>query len=71
MGQMIYDYTKASLIKASNNKELFIKELIKASKALSKHEKENLTNWLYFFTADKPDMQKWVYDLLDKNILVS
>lgn len=71
MGQMIYDFTKASLIKASNNKELFIKELIKASKALSKHEKDNLTNWLYFFTADKPDMQKWVYDLLDKDILVS
>lgn len=71
MGQMIYDFTKASLIKASNNKELFVKELVKASKALSKHEKENLTNWLFFFTADKPEMQKWVYELLDKNILVS
>lgn len=71
MGQMIYDFTKASLIKASNNKEQFIKELIKASKALTKHEKENLTNWLFFFTADKPDMQKWVYELLDKNILIS
>ncbi|UPT70432.1 MAG: hypothetical protein M0D53_15300 [Flavobacterium sp. JAD_PAG50586_2] len=70
MGQMIYDFTKASLIKASNNKELFVKELVKASKALTKHEKDKITNWLFFFTADKPDMQKWVYELLDKDILV-
>ena len=71
MGQMIYDFTKVSIIKASNNKDLFVKELIKASKALSKHEKENLTNWLYYFTADKPEMQKWLWELLDKDILVS
>ncbi len=71
MGQMIYDYTKSSIAKGCQNKELFVKELIKASKTLLPYEKENLINWLFYFTADKPEMQKWLYELLDKNILVS
>ena len=71
MGQIIYDLAKSSIIKTGNNKELFIKEVIKASKTLLPHEKDNLTNWLFFFTADKPERQKWLYELLDKNILVS
>ena len=71
MGQMIYDYTKSSITKVSQNKELFVKELIKASKTLLPYEKENLINWLFYFTADKPEMQKWFWELLDKKILVS
>ena len=71
MGQMIYDYTKSSISKVSQNKELFVKELIKASKTLLPYEKENLINWLFYFTADKPEMQKWFWEFLDKNILVS
>lgn len=71
MGQLNYDFTKSSIKKVSDNKELFIKEVVKASKTLLPHEKENLTNWLFFFTADKPQMQQWLYEVLDKNILVS
>ena len=71
MGQMIFDFTKSSIVKVCNDKELFRKELVRASKSLLPYEKENLINWLYYFTADKPEVQKWFWEFLDKNILVS
>lgn len=71
MGQMIYDYTKSSIVKVCSSKELFFKELVKASKVLLPHEQDKLINWLFYYTADKPEMQKWFYELMDKNILVS
>ncbi len=71
MGQMIFDYTKSSIQKVSNNKELFIKEIVKASKVLLPHQRESLINWLFYFTADKPEIQNWLYEVLDNNILVS
>ncbi len=71
MGQLNYDFTKSSIIKVSNNKELFIKEIMKSAKTLSPHERDNLINWLFYFTADKLETQKWFYELIDKNILVS
>ncbi len=71
MGQIVYDYTKSSIAKVGNRKDLFVKELVKASKVLLPHEKENLINWLFFYTADKPEMQKWLYEVMEKNILVS
>ncbi|MGV3696032.1 hypothetical protein [Flavobacterium sp.] len=71
MGQIVYDYTKSSIAKVGNSKDLFVKELVKASKVLLPHEKENLINWLFFYTADKPEMQKWLYEVMEKNILVS
>lgn len=67
----MYDYTKALIVKASNNENLFLKELNKAMKMLLPYEKEKLINWLFYFTADKPQIQKWFYKHLDKNILVS
>lgn len=71
MGQLIYDFTKSSIMKVSNNKELFIKEIMKSSKTLLPHERDNLINWLFYYTADKLETQKWFYELIDKNILVS
>lgn len=71
MGQLNYDFTKSSIMKVSNNKELFIKEIIKSTKILLPHEKDNLINWLFYFTADKLETQKWFFELIDKNILVS
>ena len=71
MGQMVYDYTKSSIVKVCSSKDLFVKEVVKASKVLTAYEKDNLINWLFFFTADKPEMQKWLYELLDNKILVS
>ena len=71
MGQMSYDYTKSSIVRVCSSKELFLKELVKASKVLLPYEQEKLINWLFFFTADKPDMQKWLYEVMEKKILVS
>ncbi|MCF6131880.1 hypothetical protein [Flavobacterium wongokense] len=71
MGQMLYDYTKSSIKGVCSSKELFVKEIIKAAKILSVHEKDKLTNWLFFYTADKPEMQKWLHEVIDKKILVS
>lgn len=71
MGQMVFDFTKSSIVKVCNDKELFRKELVRASKCLLPYEKESLINWLYYFTADKPEVQKWFWEFLDKNILVS
>ncbi|WP_333601119.1 hypothetical protein [Flavobacterium sp.] len=70
MGRVSYDYMKSSIVRVSPNKDLFIQEVIKASKTLLPYQKENLINWLYFFTADKPELQKWLGEFLDKNTLV-
>ena len=45
MGQMIYDYTKSSIVKSTNNKDLFVKILKNASKELLPYEREKLINW--------------------------
>jgi putative methionine-R-sulfoxide reductase with GAF domain len=71
MGQLLYDFTKSSIKEVYNSKDKFVKEVTKASKVLLPHERENLINWLFFYTADKPDTQKWFYEILDKNVLVS
>lgn len=71
MGLTLYSDTKSSIAKATKSKELFLKEVKKAAQELLPYERENLINWLFFFTADKPEPQKWLYEVLDKNILVS
>jgi hypothetical protein len=71
MGLVVLNNVKTAIVRVSNNKEHFVKEVIKASKVLLPHEKEKLINWLFFFTADKPEAQKWLYEVLDKDILVS
>ncbi len=40
--EIIYDYTKSSIVKVARNKELFVKESIKASKTLLPYEMQNL-----------------------------
>ncbi|MDI9258131.1 hypothetical protein [Flavobacterium sedimenticola] len=71
MGHEVYSATKQSIIKACHNKELFLNELRKAIKILLPHQKENLLNWLFFYTADKPEPEKWFLEFLDKNKMVS
>lgn len=68
---MMINDVKSAIVKVGNNKDHFVKEVSKASKALLPHERDNLINWLFFFTADKPEMQKWLWEVLDKKILVS
>ena len=70
-GEMI-DFTLSNFKNLiADDKDLFVKVIKKASKELLPYERENLINWLFFFTADKPESQKWLYEVLDKNILVS
>lgn len=71
MAQLVYNGVKTSIANVSNSKDLFVKELVKASKVLLPYEKDKLINWLFFYTADKPEMQQWLYEVLDKDILVS
>lgn len=71
MGQVVYSTTKSAIIKACHNKDLFLNELRKASKTLLPFQRENLWNWLFFFTADKPEPEKWFLEFLDKNKMVS
>lgn len=70
MPQVKYEIIKSSIKGVSNSKELFFKELLKASKTLLPHEKERLINWLFFYTADKPEMKKWLHEVVDKDYLV-
>ncbi len=71
MGRIAYDFAKSAIMKVGNNRELFIREVIKAFKSLTSPQRDSLINWLYFFTADKPEMQQWLHEALNKNILVS
>jgi DNA replication protein DnaD len=57
MPRMIYDYTKSTLEKVSFDPKLFRKELLKALRYLLPYEIEQLTNWLRYFTNNKPELQ--------------
>ena len=61
MSRIIYDYTKEVLERVSFNAELFIKELRKAVRNLLPYEIESLKQWLYFFTNEKPELQKCLF----------
>lgn len=58
MPRMIYDYTKSVLERVSFDPLLFMKELKKAIKSLLPYEIEQLTNWLKYFTSEKPELQR-------------
>lgn len=58
MPRMIYDYTKSVLERVSFDPLLFMKELKKAIKSLLPYEIEQLTNWLKYFTSEKPELQE-------------
>lgn len=68
MNQIVFKNAKDAIVKASNNKINFYREVVKASKDLLPYQKETLINWLFFFTADKPETQKWLYELLENKI---
>lgn len=57
MPRMIYDYTKSVLESVSFDPLLFMKELKKAVKSLLLYEIEQLTKWLFYFTAEKPQLK--------------
>lgn len=51
-------YTKNILERVSFDSQLFCKELEKALKLLLPYEIEQLTEWLLFYTTEKPELQK-------------
>lgn len=58
MSRLIYDYTKSVLERVSFDASLFCKELEKALKTLLPYEIEQLTEWLFSFTSEKPELRQ-------------
>lgn len=58
MSRLIYDYTKSVLERVSFDATLFCKELEKALKTLLPYEIEQLTEWLFSFTSEKPELRQ-------------
>lgn len=58
MSRLIYDYTKSVLERVSFDAKLFRKELEKAIKVLLPYEVEQLTEWLFTFTKEKPELRQ-------------
>ncbi len=60
MARAMFEYTKTVLKKVSFNVDLFCKELEKAIKRLLPHEIEELKIWLAEFTANKPELYRYL-----------
>lgn len=58
MSRLIYDYTKSVLERVSFDAILFCKELDKAVRVLLPYEIEQLTEWLFSFTSEKPELRQ-------------
>ncbi|MBY0487945.1 MAG: hypothetical protein K2P85_12275 [Flavobacteriaceae bacterium] len=58
MSRLIYDYTKSVLERVSFDTSLFCKELEKALKTLLPYEIEQLKEWLFNFTMEKPELRQ-------------
>jgi DNA replication protein DnaD len=54
----MFAYTKTILEQVSFDPMLFRKELEKALKILLPYEIEQLTEWLYQFTVEKPELRQ-------------
>ncbi len=57
MSRLIYDYTKSVLERVSFDVKLFRKELEKAIQSLLPYEIEQLKEWLFSFTKERPDLR--------------
>ena len=57
MSRLIYDYTKSVLERVSFDVKLFRKELEKAIQSLLSYEIEQLKEWLFSFTKERPDLR--------------
>ncbi len=57
MSRLIYDYTKSVLERVSFDAKLFRKELEKAIQSLLPYEIEQLKEWLFSFTKERPDLR--------------
>jgi hypothetical protein len=57
MTKIMLDYTKSILERVSFDKALFLKELQKAVKTLLPYEVEQLKEWLFNFTYERPELK--------------
>ncbi|WP_310555036.1 hypothetical protein [Flavobacterium sp.] len=62
MSRMIYDYTKSMLESVSFDPALFKKELKKGIRNLLPYEVEHLSNWLSYYTVNKPELKNCLSD---------
>ena len=58
MSKIMFDYTKSVLERVSFDPILFCKELEKAIRTLLPYELEQLKEWLFDFTYEKPELKK-------------
>lgn len=55
----MFSYTKSILERVSFDPLLFCKEVEKALKILLPYEIEQLTDWLFQFTKEKPELRQY------------
>ncbi len=60
MATINYYYTKSVLETASNDPLKFKTAVKQAKKSLMPFEIENLTQWLVFYTINKPELKKCI-----------
>ncbi|MBC5838683.1 hypothetical protein [Flavobacterium muglaense] len=58
MSKIMFDYTKSILERVSFDPMLFCKELEKAIKSLLPYEMEQLREWLFSYTKEKPELKQ-------------
>lgn len=58
MSKVMFDYTKSVLERVSFDPILFCKELEKAIRTLLPYELEQLKEWLFDFTYEKPELKQ-------------
>jgi len=58
MARSMYSYTKSVLERVSFDPKLFCKELEKALKLLLPYEVDQLRDWLFQFTKEKPELKQ-------------
>lgn len=58
MSKIMFDYTKSVLERVSFDPILFCKELEKAIRTLLPFELDQLREWLFDFTIEKPELKQ-------------
>ena len=65
MARMIYDYTKSELESVSLDPNLFKKRLKRAFRDLLPYEIDQLQNWLWYFTVNKPELKTCTLEIIE------
>ncbi|MFY8110632.1 MAG: hypothetical protein ACOVKP_01370 [Flavobacterium sp.] len=71
MSKIMFDYTKSVLERVSFDPVLFCKELEKAIRTLLPYELEQLKEWLFDFTYEKPELKQCLVIVSNQNKIMS